>query len=75
MHINEDYNTYHEAVAYKYVYGKSITKSVSGKNNSMVLLNVTDDLFHRMPKVDGQNKKRTNGDLTKVETEKAPSHC
>ena len=74
VHINEDYNTYHEVVAYKYVYGTSVTNLVSGKNNSMMLLNATDDVFHKMPTVDGQNEKRQNGDLTKVEIEKAPSH-
>ena len=60
VHINEDYNTYHEVAAYKYVYGKSVTQFVLGKNNSMILLNATDVVSTRCP--------------AKMEIEKPPPH-
>ena len=50
VHVNEDYSTYHEAVAYKYVFGTSLSKFAFGKNHSVMLLGATDDVFTGCPK-------------------------
>ena len=45
VHTSENYNTCHQIVAYKDVYGTSLTQIVFGTNGAMMLFNATDDMF------------------------------
>ena len=48
VHVDETRNTYHNAIAYKDMYRRSLTQFVFGKNNHVIVLDATVVVFHML---------------------------